>query len=195
MNVPGHRSRGFTLIELMVVVGLVVLLISLVGPSVRRMIDVQRVNSTNAQLVTDLQFARAEAAARNANVRLTFRSDATRSCYTLYTYTSNAAGRCDCLASPACTAAGSVEIRTVTIPRDTRVAVLPDSTLPIEFAFEPITGALYKIPTDYSSPPLRQYVINTGIDTERMLRTTVGLAGRVTVCAPAGSKMSAAPCP
>ncbi|MBK9364236.1 MAG: GspH/FimT family pseudopilin [Rubrivivax sp.] len=194
MRPTGPRCRGFTLIELMVVVGLVVVLIALAAPSARRMIDVQRVNSINAQLVTDLQFARAEAATRNANVRLTFGSDAARSCYTLYTYTSNA-GRCDCLAAPVCTAVGSVEIRTVSIPRDTGVAVLPAAALPIEFAFEPVTGALFKIPTDFISPPLRQYVINTGIDLERMLRTTINLGGRATVCAPAGSKMAAAPCP
>lgn len=192
------RHRGFTLVELMVVVALVVVLISLSAPSIRRLIDTQRVNSTNAQLVTDLQFARSEAATRNALVRLTFRSNASTSCYTIYTYNPNISGalsRCNCLLTPACTAVGSTEIRTVSVPSDTGVLIRPGAMMPIEFAFEPVTGALYKIPTDFFTPPLNQYVLDTSIDAERKLRTTIALSGRPTVCAPAGSKMQAPACP
>jgi type IV fimbrial biogenesis protein FimT len=184
---------GLTLIELMVVVAVVVLLIALVAPSFTQILDKQRVQSINSQLVTDLQFARAEAVARNARVRITFRSDATQSCYTMYTYTSNST-RCNCLATPACSLAGQVEIRTVSVLKDTKVSIVPGPGLPIEFAFEPVTGALYKIPTDFYSPPLTQYLLKASIDTARSLQTVVGLTGRPTVCAPSGSKMTVTAC-
>ena len=193
MNRASLERSGFTLVELMVVVAVAGVLIALVGPSFQRMIEVQRVQSINSQLVTDLQSARSEAVSRNARVRITFRNDSTQSCYTLYTYTSNAT-RCNCLATPACTLAGLTEIRTVSVRRDTGVSVVPGPGLPIEFAFEPVTGALYKIPTDFFSPPLTQYLTLTSIDSQRALRTVVGLSGRPTVCAPAGSTIRATPC-
>jgi type IV fimbrial biogenesis protein FimT len=187
-------ALGFTLVELMVVVAIGGVLIALVGPSFRRMIETQRVQSINSQLVTDLQFARTEAVSKNARVRITFRSNATQSCYTMYTYTSNAF-QCNCLNTPACnTAFGMTEIRTVSVRKDTGVTLVPGPGMPIEFAYEPVTGALYKIPTDFFSPPLTQYLTRTYIDTERTLHTVVSLTGRPTVCAPTGSKMRTAAC-
>ena len=197
MRPTGPRCRGFTLIELMVVVGLVVVLIALAAPSARRVIDVQRVNSINAQLVTDLQFARSEAASRNAHVRTTFNWDATQTCYSIYTYNVSVSGdltRCNCLQVPACTAAGSVEIKTVRIPLDLGVHVRPASALDREFAFEPLTGALFTVTTDFPGAPLTLFGMVTFMDLPRSLRTTVSLTGRPTVCAPAGSKMSAPAC-
>ena len=185
--------RGVTLIELLIVVAIVALLLTLVAPSFKRMIEVQRLRGINAQLVTDLQFARSEAVTRNAYMRVTLGEDATTSCYTIYTYTSNAT-RCDCTQPTPCTAAGQVEVRTVRIPKSGGVTVKRDVGMPIEFAFEPIAGALYKIPTDFLTRPLTRYDITATIDTERTLRTTVGLGGRPTVCAPTGSKMQVTAC-
>jgi type IV fimbrial biogenesis protein FimT len=193
MRPSHHASRGFTLIELMVVVGLVVVLVSLAAPSLKRMIDVQRVNSTNAQLITDMQFARSEAVTRNQLVRVTFKQNAGMSCYSIYTYRLNT-DSCDCLQPTACTSADTVEIRTVRVPSDTGVVVRTPLGQPAEFAFEPVTGALYKIPTDFYTPPLNQFVVNTRIDVERAIRTTIALSGRPTVCAPTGSKMQATAC-
>ncbi|MBK8529564.1 MAG: GspH/FimT family protein [Rubrivivax sp.] len=78
------------------------------------MIESQRLQSINSQLVTDLQFARSESATRNAYVRVTFRSNASGTCYSLYTYTNNAT-QCDCRNATPCTAAGLVEIKTVQV--------------------------------------------------------------------------------
>jgi type IV fimbrial biogenesis protein FimT len=191
------RHRGFTLVELMVVVALIVVLISLSAPSIRRLIDTQRVNSTNSQLVTDLQFARSEAASRNALVRVTFGSNATVSCYTIYTYNPNIASnlsRCDCLASPVCAVAGSTEIRTTRVPSDTGVKVTVPANRPDEFAFDPVTGSLYKIPSDKEWDPLDRFIVNTRISDELALRTMMAISGRPTVCAPPLSKMRTPAC-
>ena len=51
-------ARGLTIIELMVVVVLLGVLVALAAPSMRGLISVQRVRGVNAELVTDLQYAR-----------------------------------------------------------------------------------------------------------------------------------------
>lgn len=196
-------QTGVTLIELMVVVALIAIVLVLVAPSFQRLIEYQRVVSTNAMLVTDLQLARSEAATRGARVRITFAFDATKTCYTIYTY-QNAGVSCDCLQSSPCAAAGAgyTEIKTTRVPLDKKVYVFPDlstpdshgNETPWEFAFEPLAGGLYTIPLDVPYDVLQTYTIRTFIDGDRELHTIVGLSGRPTVCAPAGSKMRERAC-
>lgn len=59
-------QRGFTLLELMVVVALVAILASLAAPSFTGMIANQRVSTAAQELQVLLQFARAEAVYRRA---------------------------------------------------------------------------------------------------------------------------------
>lgn len=194
MSVGAMRAqRAFTLIEMLVVVVILGTVLALVAPSFREMLLMKRLSGINSQLVTDLQFARSEAAARNAHMRVTFRNNGAMTCYSIYTYTSNAS-RCDCRLTPACTLGGLVEVRTVQIPTDSNVRVAPVAGMPIEFAFEPITGALWKIPTDFISPPLNQYIVEASVDSSMKLRDTISLSGRPTVCAPSGSKMQVTSC-
>jgi Tfp pilus assembly protein FimT len=118
-------SRGITLIEAIVVVAIAAALITLVGPSFRDMILVQRLRAINAQLITDLQFARAEAAARNEFARFRHGQDATQTCYVIYTAPDNSL-RCDCRsgAGSACTGiTGAREIKTVNIDRSSGVVL------------------------------------------------------------------------
>ena len=56
-----RRARGFTLVELMVVVALAAIIIATVAPSLRRLIEVQRVRAVNAQLVVAALASQAEA--------------------------------------------------------------------------------------------------------------------------------------
>ena len=72
------------MIELMVVIALVGMLVALVAPSMRGLISTQRVRGTNAELVTDLQYVRSEAARRNRDVRVGFQASDTLSCYVAY---------------------------------------------------------------------------------------------------------------
>lgn len=189
------EERGFTLIELMVVVALIAIVIGLVAPSFKRMIESQRVQSINSQLVTDLQLARSEAVSRNAYVRITFALDATMSCYTIYTYDiTNSIPTCDCLQDTPCPAAsGLTEVRTARVKTDTGVQVQVSTARP-EFSYEPLAGAMYKIPSDYTSAGLRPYIVRTSIDAARTLQTTVAISGRPTVCVPAGSTLQGPAC-
>lgn len=191
--------RGFTLVELMVVIAVVGVLLMLAAPSFRDFMLVQRLKGIQAQLVTDLQFARSEAAARGAEVHVQFKlpSDVVAmSCYTLYVDTSvDPHLKCDCSQPEGsrCSALTSTEIRTVQIPirREVRLA-LPSGQAPA-FAFFPTTGAI-RIGAIEVAGRLRDFVVDTGIDDTRVLRTVIGRSGRPKVCSPGGGVRGFEPC-
>lgn len=189
-----HRLRGFTLIELMVVVAVVAVLVVLAAPSLREMILMQRLRGINAQLVTDLQYARTEAVSRGKYVRFNFGSDATQTCYVIYTGFSDP--RCDCTlgVGNACTGASYKELRTVTSKRDSSVEFTLPGDQDAAFAFDFVTGGLMSIPTDVAAAPLARVQIDARIDDSRRLRNTVNQTGRPSVCAPNASQMGVTAC-
>lgn len=192
-----HRlPRGFTLIELLMVVALVGVLLALIAPSFRDFVLIQRLRGVNAQLVTDLQFARSEAAARGLYARVLFASDATQICYTIYTTTVNAQ-QCNCLlgANAACPNAATREIRTVSLERSRNVLIIPTQAEGVfGFAFDHITGGIVSMPLDTFGSPINVYNLTTWIDATRQLRTSLNQAGRITVCSPAGSRVTEPAC-
>ena len=62
------RQRGFTLVELMVALTILVLLILAVAPGIGTWLDNTRIRNQGDSIVTGLQTARAEAVRRNKNV-------------------------------------------------------------------------------------------------------------------------------
>lgn len=177
-----RQQYAFTIIELMVVVAVLAVLALIAAPSLKDFMLVQRLKGINAQLVTDMQFARSEAVSRNSLLRVSFRSNATMTCYSLYTAINNSV-RCDCqLGAGSACGSNASEVRTVQIPLSQSVKVMPAGSSS-GFAFDHVTGAIYSIPTDKFSAPISSFVINTSIDSARTLSTTVGQSGRTTVCA------------
>lgn len=190
-----EHARGFTLIEMMVVVALVAVIASLVAPSFQKVIQKQRVQSITSQLVTDIQYGRSEAATRNNHVKFTFKKTSAMSCYTIYTYPEASVAKCDCTLATPCVAAGTVELRTVRILPDTAVQLVAQDALK-EFALDSRNGGMFRPPSDaLLIPSLNEFAIDTSVDTLRKLRTIVSLGGRPSVCAPTGSTMSAPACP
>lgn len=181
------RRRGLTLIELMVVVALLGVLLALGAPSLFDYIRVQRLKSISAQLSTDVQFARSQAVAHGLRSFVLFPAAGSAvSCYTIYELRPGGDATklyCDCTkgAGQACTNPVSVELRTVALPSDGGVKLqLPAGDR--GFGFDPVTGGLLSHPNDMLPEPLDAFVINTVLDSARSLRTTVGRAGRPTVC-------------
>ncbi len=98
---------GFTIVELMTVIVIAGVLATLAIPSFRDMLERRRLEGQANELVTDLQYARSEAAARNLNVLLM--PGGSGACYTVAAWAASAPGfarqgGCDCSlgASAAC---------------------------------------------------------------------------------------------
>jgi prepilin-type N-terminal cleavage/methylation domain-containing protein len=175
MNLQRRVASGLTLIELMVVVAILAVLVAVAAPSVRKLLDVQRMRGHSAQLTTDIQFVRTEAASRQEVAGISFRYVAgSQSCYTIHTCGSNqptpavlAACVCDCTqpAGSRCPAASvgtpfpPLEIKTVSVPTSRGVIVTPTSTVgtPVTNAgmlFDPTTGSMVSIfPSVIFGPP------------------------------------------
>jgi type IV fimbrial biogenesis protein FimT len=200
--------RGFTLVELMVAIAVVAVLVTLAAPSFYDFILVQRLKGINAQLVTDMQFARSEAISRvarsadgsgNVDVQVMFNpatSGSTMSCYTIYTDNSADPNfKCDCTQPPElrCTQPSTQEIRTVQVPVTLGVRLSMPNTQARGFAYLSATGAIRIWPVDFvaTSP---DFLVEASVDANRKLKTRVGLSGRPSVCSPAGAVTGSTPC-
>ena len=189
-----HRLRGLTMVELMVGLVVIGVIMMLAVPSVKRMMENQRLRSVTYQLVTDIQLARAEAATRGEWARVAFRNNTDVTCYSIYT-SSVSSEVCDCRlgAGAACTTTNTREIRTVQVPRALNVTVLPGQ-LRSTFAFDHRTGGLATNPTDDIPSPLAGFTIVSQIEASRSLQTSINRAGRVTMCAPLTSSIQETRC-
>ena len=192
-----ESARGFTLVELMVTIAVVAVLATLAAPSFYDFILVQRLKGINAQLVTDMQFARSEAGSRGVDVQVIFRptGDGAMGCYSIYTDDSeNPREKCDCTQPPAtrCTQASTREIRTVQIPASLGVSLsLPYAR---DISFRAITGGIVIGPSAASATP-NGFMVETSIDANRKLHTDIGMSGRPSVCSPAGAVTGFTACP
>jgi type IV fimbrial biogenesis protein FimT len=193
-------TRGFTLIELMIAVVVIGALLTLAAPSFYDFILVQRLKGINAQLVTDLQFARSMATSRNVDVHVAVKPvpmSGTLSCYSIYSDSSASPDhKCDC-SQPAglrCPQTTTQEIRTVQVPVALGVRLGLRSQQATGFAYTATTGGIRTWPVDFVAPA-PDFVIEASIDANRKLRTEVGLSGRTSVCAPASALTGSPPCP
>ena len=73
MRPPSAREslRGFTLVEMMVVIGIVAILAAIAAPNMGAMIKRQRIKTAAFDVFASLNFARSEAIKRNTTVTLT----------------------------------------------------------------------------------------------------------------------------
>ena len=192
-----RNRRGFTLIELLIAIAVIAVIVTLAAPSFSDFILRQRVKSVSAQVVTDLQFARSEAAARSVPVRVRFlRNVPNRSCYVLYV---GNARECNCTDVPVCPV-GAQEIRTAGVDPSLRVRI-STAMNPEEFSYDPATGAMVFAPDDAEGGGSVEFVVNTAAvkvnndaDVQRSLRAVVNMSGRPGVCTPVGSTMGGTPC-
>jgi type IV fimbrial biogenesis protein FimT len=192
-----RRSRtpaGLTLIEMLIVVVLAAILLGVAAPSFTEYIKVQRLRGVNAQLVTDVQFARSEAISRNVVMHMRFQHNTALSCYVIYT-TSNPGQHCDCTAAEGlrCTHASTAEVRTVQVPASSSVHIRRTAS-PIHVNFDPRTGGFATCGPDACPPSPPPFAVEVYIDTERALRDLINATGRVTVCKPTGSRLSEPAC-
>jgi prepilin-type N-terminal cleavage/methylation domain-containing protein len=189
--------HGLTVIEMMVVVVVAGVILALAVPSMRDFLARQRVAAVNAELVTDLQFARSEAVARNREVYLSFRSapragSPPMSCYTIHTL--GVVGNCDCRKplGTACDAAVDlVEIKTVQVLNDTTVALQHLPWPASRLGFSSTKGLAFwsgHLSTDPNYvADWQDFRIGVESTLSGKLRTSTGITGRPQVCSPDGS--------
>lgn len=193
----GGAARGFTVIELMVVVALVAVILALAAPSMYDYLVRQRVAGVAAELMTDLQFARTEAVTRNRNVWVTFRTDDAAgrppmTCYTIHTL--GAVGECDCRKpiGSACDAVAEIqEIKTVQLLRSTHVELQPPDWPANQLLFSAARGLAgwqghFATDPGYTSD-WHDYEVDIASARSGVLRARVNLTGRPQLCSPNGS--------
>jgi len=181
------RPGGLTLVELMIVLAVAATLVALTAPSFKRMIDSQRLRSINAALITDLQFARGEAASRNQIVWVKFTSTGTAmTCYVILTGDATA---CNCQndSTPICVAGSANEIRTVRVDQSLGVFVGVPSTQTLQYiGFDPATGRLFAVPVDIPEPATAPFLIQVRNPAIGGFLNELEQTGRPTVCSPSG---------
>jgi Tfp pilus assembly protein PilE len=179
---------------MMVVVALVAVLAGLAAPAFTKLIQMKRLRGVSSQLVTDMQYGRSEAVARRDFLRVSFRSDGSTTCYTLYTAPDNTT-RCNCLLGVGAACGGAmVEVRTAQVPKSQGIYVEPPAGWSQAFAFDWRTGGIVTIPTDNVSRPMTEFRVESYIDASHKLMTRLNTAGRPLVCTPAGSTMDETGC-
>lgn len=156
--------RGFTMIEMLIVLVLAGALLALAAPSFINTLAKNRLEGVANELVTDVQFARSEAVARNAEVRLVV--GAGGQCYTI-----SVGGSCNCQASPVCSG-GASEMKTVRFTDSGATATVAT------FAFDPVRGSLTGGDTGVT-------VSRSGYPWQ--LRADVLAIGRARICSPSGT--------
>lgn len=175
MPTPARRQRGFTLIELMVVVAIAVILTTLAAPSFTGYMNKKRVEGVAAELATDIQFARTEAVARNAPVRITFGTG----CWVVHTV-----GSTDTTCTQAAGATlgtGAAQLKDAQLAANLNVALSPNNSLGY-IAFD----AVRAMAASDGSGSTHSINVNSSAGTWQ-LRTAVSAVGRVQVCSPNGS--------
>lgn len=162
------KGRGVTLLEMCVVMAISSVVVGATMPGLQGFVESRRLNGVASQLVTDIQYVRTEAVARNRALRLTLHTLADPPCYVVH---SGSAAQCSCGPSgPAVCTGGAEEIKTVHLPPAEHIALLANVG---SVLFDPLHG------TSTPTGTLR-LVGSRGLE----IRHVINIMGRVRSCSP-----------
>jgi type IV fimbrial biogenesis protein FimT len=125
-----QRRNGMTMIELLVVVGILGVLAALAAPSLNQYIMAKRVEGVATELIADFRLARTNAIQMNTPQIVRFRDNTALTCYTIYS-NETASGSCDCRrgAGSACTGDPGTtppeEVKTLSLPLSGGIKLTP----------------------------------------------------------------------
>jgi type IV fimbrial biogenesis protein FimT len=177
-----RHSRGFTVIELMIVVAIAAILASLAAPSFRSLLDRQRVRSAAANLSADIQYARSEAVRKNAPVTVSFSADSSPWCYGI----ASDSTACDC------NTAGSCTLKTVRGDElDNVVMALAGGS---GFTINPRQGQISAVAGGGSGGATTSVTFSSITTANAQLQSRLNALGRVSQCAPGGTLPGYVPC-
>lgn len=161
--------RGFTLIELLVVVVLVSIILALAVPSFTGTLARKRMEGVASELAADIQYARSEAAQRNAAVRIIVGTN----CYAVHVVGSTNATNCTTLGT------GAVNLKTVQITGGTTLAYVSNNAKAY-LEFDPVRG----MAVDSTGADSSGDVTVTNIAGNWQIQAKVWKQGRVKLCSP-----------
>ena len=164
-----RASRGFTLIELMVVAVLVAIILALAVPSFKDTLARKRMEGVASELATDIQYARSEAAQRNAAVRIIVGAN----CYAVHVVGSTAATDCTTLGTNA------VSLKTVQVADGTSLAFASNNARAF-LEFDPVRG----MAIDSADADSSGNVTVTNSAGNWQIQARVSKQGRVKLCSP-----------
>ena len=181
---PKSNSRGFTIIELVIVVVIVAIGVALAVPSFRSIIEKRQLTSAAEEIAGFMRFAKSEAIKRNEDVIVNIqRSNHTDWCIGATLGTT----ACDCAAAPEFCVIEGVEylMEQEDVVSDSdyslmhRMEINGGGTADGNFSFDPVRGTLLAL-----QPINIQLHSNTGSgDTrEYQLDVNVLATGRVQIC-------------
>lgn len=173
MKPDARLCRGFTMIELVIAVAIAAILLTLAAPSFRGFLGKKRVEGVATELSTDLQYARSEAIARNATVRVTFGAG----CYVITQQPdgSSPSSTCSQTGSPTL-GTGAVTIKQLQLQSGSTASF---SGAPGWVEFDPVRGMAI---TDTANAGASIDVVSSLGGWQ--MRNTVTLLGKVNLCSP-----------
>lgn len=170
---PLARLRGFTMIELVIAVAIAAILLTLAAPSFRDFLGKKRVEGVATELSTDLQYARSEAVARNATVRVTFGTG----CYVITQQPTGSSPDSSCSQTAAPTlGTGAINIKQLQLQVGSTASF---SGAPAWVEFDPVRGMAV---TDTANTGASIDVVSSLGGWQ--MRNTVTLLGKVNLCSP-----------
>lgn len=174
---PPRTYRGFSLLELTIVLALVAILAASALPSLHGMLMQRALNGRANELATDLQYLRNEALARNEGLSISIQSGAAGSCYVLH---SGSTRNCDCLSPEGARCSGEARsFKSVFLPAAAAVQFGKAGSM----RFDPVHG---------TSTPAGSVDVQ---DTQgHVIRHVVNSLGRVHSCAPKAPVVGYKPC-
>jgi type IV fimbrial biogenesis protein FimT len=164
------QQRGVSLVEAMSVVAILSIVLGTALPSFSALRQRADLAGVAAELETDVQFARSQAAAFSQPVQLTLRESGGATCYMVHT---GPAAQCSCGGSAAPACSGDAELlRSVSLTPTGHVQVRSASK---SIAFDPVKGTATPTAT-----------LRVEARDGRAIRQVVNLLGRVRSCSPGG---------
>lgn len=162
-----RRTRGFTLVELIITLAVAAIVLTAAAPSFSALVEKQRLDGAASQLAADLKLARDEAMRRGTPVFVS--RHGTRGCYVLHT---GSGSSCTCTDEGAVTChPGADALKTVGLGNAGGISLV---TKRAYVRFEPLHG---------SSPGTNDTLTLTAAS-GRSIQTKVDTVGRVHACSP-----------
>lgn len=165
-----NTTRGFTLVELLVVIALVAIILALAAPSFTGTLARKRLEGVASELATDIQYARSEAAQRNSEVGIVFGTD----CYVVYVLGNTSATSCASIGGAA------TALKTVQIADGISLTFVPPVARAY-IAFDPVRGMAVDAT---GAIDLSGYVNLSHSAGTWQIRAMLTKAGRVKLCSP-----------